>query len=63
VSEELQRLIQVQDTRITVLEITMKGVEKNLESINNNLSRLVWLAITAIIGGIMAFIMRGGLML
>ena len=62
-SEELQRLIQVQDTRITVLEITMKGVEKNLESINNNLSRLVWLAITAIIGGIMAFIMRGGLML
>lgn len=61
VSDDLHQRISLHDTRITILEVTMKGVEKNLQEINGNLARLVWLAITAIIGGFMAFVLRGGL--
>jgi CRISPR/Cas system-associated protein endoribonuclease Cas2 len=48
------------ETRITRLEVTMQGVEKNLEHINNNLSKIVWLIITAMAIAVMKLVLGGG---
>ena len=48
------------DKRVSLLEQTMIRVHKDLEKINSNLSRLVWLMITAIMLAIMKWLLVGG---
>lgn len=48
------------DKRVTLLEQTMIRVHKDLEKINSNLSKLVWLIITAIMLAIMKWLLVGG---
>lgn len=48
------------DKRVSLLEQTMIRVHKDLEKINSNLSRLVWLMITAIMLAVMKWLLVGG---
>ena len=48
------------DRRVSVLEQTMIRVHTDLEQINKNLSRLVWLMITAIMLAVMKWLLVGG---
>lgn len=38
-----------------------RNIEKRLDRIDGHIAKLVWLIIAAIVGGLMAFIMQGGL--
>lgn len=42
-------------------EVRREHIDKRFDQLDKNVSRLVWLVITAIVGGIMSFIMNGGL--
>ena len=56
------------ETRITTLERDgavseerFKHIQTSLDSIQASLSKGVWIVITAVIGGVMAFALAGGL--
>ena len=49
------------ETSEAVAAERMKHIQESLRSIDANNSRIVWLIITAIIGGLMAFLLNGGL--
>ncbi|EGP57906.1 hypothetical protein G3A56_07275 [Rhizobium oryzihabitans] len=44
-----------------VAEVRAVGMQTSLIEIKNSISKVAWLIVTAIIGGIMAFILKGGL--
>lgn len=48
------------DKRVSILEQTMISVHRDLEKINKNLNRLVWLMITAIGATVMKWLLMGG---
>lgn len=48
------------DKRVSILEQTMISVHKDLEKINTNLNRLVWLMISAIGATVMKWLLMGG---
>ncbi len=52
------RMIAV-EKKSAIDEVHRANVEKRLSSIENTLHKLVWLIIASLIGGMMAFIMRG----
>ncbi len=54
------RLTRV-ETKSLVDEVHRVNVEKRLTNIEDVLKRLVWLILAGIIGGILTFIMTGGL--
>lgn len=39
----------------------MTGIQTSLTKIETSISKVAWLIVTAIVGGIMAFILKGGL--
>lgn len=49
------------ETDSAVRDERMVGISTSLTKIENSISKVAWLIITAIIGGIMAFILKGGL--
>lgn len=48
------------DKRVALLEQAQMNIQKELHSISANLSKLVWVVITAVIVGIMNLIMTKG---
>lgn len=38
-----------------------KHIQSSLQKIESNLSRVVWLIVTAIVGGVLTFVVQGGL--
>lgn len=48
------------DKRVSLLEHMIKVQHKQLESINANLSRLVWIVIVAVVGGMISLVIRSG---
>ncbi len=49
------------DKRLTVAEIALQNLGNELKQINNNLNKLVWVIVLAIVTAIMQFILSGGL--
>ncbi|ANH04999.1 hemolysin XhlA family protein [Shinella sp. HZN7] len=56
------------DNRVTVLERNeavsgerMSVIQSSLIKIDNNISRIVWIFVTAVIGAFAAFVLKGGL--
>jgi hypothetical protein len=49
------------DIADAVREEQLKGIKGDLATIKTTLSRLVWLMVTGIIGGFIAFVINGGL--
>lgn len=47
--------------RIALLEQGMKNITAELHGINGNITKLIWIAITAIGSSFMQFILKGGL--
>ena len=58
-----RRQAQNQDhsIRIALLEQGMKNITTELHAINGNISKLIWIAITAIGASAAQFVLRGGL--
>ncbi|MEO1138585.1 MAG: hypothetical protein AAFW87_03925 [Pseudomonadota bacterium] len=52
VSEEKQKF----------MEARFNHIDRRLEKIEGHISRLVWLIITAILGGLMSFVLQGSLL-
>lgn len=48
------------DKRVALLEQAQMNIQKELHSISANLSKLVWVVITAVVVGIMNLIMTKG---
>ena len=55
-----KRLTRIETNEMVAGE-RQKHIEKSLSSIEANQSRLVWLVITALVAGLMAFALNGGL--
>lgn len=62
--EQLEKL----EERVSKLEIKSavdferhSSVIKRLDKIDSHISKLMWLIVTAIVGGFMAFVINGGL--
>lgn len=58
------------DQRVTRLETSeavtaerMKHIQGSLDAINTNINKVVWLIIAALLTGVIAFVIRGGLIL
>ena len=49
------------DRRLSVLEEIVRGLRGRLESIDKHLSTLVWLVVAGLVGGILNWILKGGL--
>lgn len=46
--------------RISLLEKSLEGVEKQLNDINGNLNKLVWAIILALLMAVVQFALKGG---
>lgn len=55
--EKWQRKSEVDDAR---MDVRFTEMDKKLNAINQNLSRLMWMVISGIVGGIIAFLISGG---
>lgn len=65
--EKAHERLDTMDGRVSSLErneavsaVRMANIQASLAKIDTNLSRLVWIFITAVGGGFAAFIMKGG---
>ena len=58
-----QRRYQSDDhgTRIALLEQSTSAIQKQLEGINANINKLVWLVLAALVMAAMKFFLMGGL--
>lgn len=65
-SDHHQRLSKMEEWRHhsdiadAKMEERFKGVEKQLNKIDSNLSRLMWIFITGIAGAVVVFLVNGG---
>ncbi len=50
----------VSEEKRKFMEARFNQIDRRLERIDGHISRLVWLIIAAIVGGIMSFLMTGG---
>ena len=48
-------------TRIALLEQSTQDIKRELGAINSNITRLVWLLVTALVLSVMKFALSGGL--
>lgn len=48
------------DKRVSLLEHMIKVQSKQLEAINSNLSKIVWLIVVAVAGALLSLVVRGG---
>lgn len=48
-------------TRIALLEQSTEDIRRELGAINSNISKLVWLLVTALVLSVMKFALSGGL--
>lgn len=48
------------DKRVSLIEHMIKVQHKQLESINQNLNRIVWLVLVAVVGAILSLVIRSG---
>ena len=44
-----------------VVEERFRHIQTSLDRIQSSISKVVWIVVTAVIGGIMAFVIQGGL--
>lgn len=49
------------DKRLSVMEAALQRLAADLESINRNLSKLVWIGLAALGAAVVQFVIRGGL--
>ena len=47
------------DKRLTVLEHSNQEIKKELETINSNINRLVWVIVVAVLTGILNLLFKG----
>lgn len=54
---------KINDIRIDMREgeVRREHIDKRFDQLDKNVSRLVWLVVSAIVGGVMSFVMKGGL--
>ena len=55
---ETERAVSEQKQKF--MEARFNQIDTRLEKIDGHVSRLVWLIITAILGGLMSFVLQGG---
>lgn len=55
--EKWQRKSEVDDAR---MDVRFTEMDKKLNAINQNLSRLMWMVISGLVGGMLAFLIKGG---
>lgn len=53
--------VSVLERDSAVRDERMAGIQSSLTKIETSVGKVAWLIVTAIIGGIMAFILKGGL--
>lgn len=51
------------EVRVSLLEQAVQALNKDLEKINNNLSKLVWIAAGSLIAAVANWIMKGSLII
>jgi len=47
--------------RIALLEQGMKNITSELHGINGNITKLIWIAVAAVVASFMQFLLKGGL--
>lgn len=58
---DVERLVREHDVKIAVLDTMVRNMQSRLESIDRHISTLVWLVAAGLVGGVLNWIMRGGL--
>ena len=48
------------DKRLAIVESQQNDIKNELHNINNNISKLVWVVVTAVVVGVINFWVRGG---
>lgn len=58
---ELRGDLRIAEVRREHIDEQFQRVNNRFNKLDQNISKLVWLVIAAILGGVMSFIMKGGL--
>lgn len=61
VCAEHMKMMHQHATQIALLEQSVVSINKSVESINGNVSKLIWIVVGALVMSVMAWLLRGGL--
>lgn len=61
VDSRMSEQVHDHEVRVSILEQTVQTLNKDLEKINNNLSRLVWIAASSLAVAVTNWLMKGNL--
>lgn len=57
--KQLENRVTSIETRLAVAERDIEGINKKLDKIDANLSKLMWIVIVAVVGAVLRIVMQG----